>query len=282
MRFANSKCHPVDRATKSFHKMLKRTKNDFPLSFKFARANVLQSILDAIKDLIKEGTWDCNKDGIKMQAMDSAHIFLCFLTLDVSGFTNYVCEMDTSFSFSLSTLGKILKCASGDDSIEFHYVSQDVVNWKFENARKDRYQEIELRLMDIQSEGLIIPDHVHECQISLSSKEFKDTMTDLAQFGEECIIQASAEGVTFSVKGDTGLATTTLTPSKERGDQFLRSSNPVRHVFGIRSLVSFTKAAPLSPSVTLYLSAELPLVVEYIMKDIGSLKFYLAPKLEEN
>ena len=46
----------------------------------------------------------------------------------------------------------------------------------------------------------------------------------------------------------------------------------------------FNKAATLSNSVKLSLSSESPLVVEYKIEEIGSLRFYLAPKIndEEN
>jgi len=43
----------------------------------------------------------------------------------------------------------------------------------------------------------------------------------------------------------------------------------------------FNKAAPLSPNVNLYLSGESPLVVEYKMEGLGALKFYLAPKIND-
>jgi hypothetical protein len=48
------------------------------------------------------------------------------------------------------------------------------------------------------------------------------------------------------------------------------------------SLADFAKAASLSSVVKLSMSKDLPLVVEYTIDDIGHLKFYLAPKIDED
>lgn len=44
---------------------------------------------------------------------------------------------------------------------------------------------------------------------------------------------------------------------------------------------SFTKASPLSNIVTISMSSDLPVVVEYKIADMGYIRYYLAPKIEE-
>jgi len=41
----------------------------------------------------------------------------------------------------------------------------------------------------------------------------------------------------------------------------------------------FNKASSISESVVLYLSSESPLAVEFKIKNLGTLKFFLAPKV---
>jgi proliferating cell nuclear antigen len=43
----------------------------------------------------------------------------------------------------------------------------------------------------------------------------------------------------------------------------------------------FTKASCLSNQVTLSMSPEVPLVVEYNIGEIGHVRYYLAPKIED-
>jgi proliferating cell nuclear antigen len=58
-------------------------------------------------------------------------------------------------------------------------------------------------------------------------------------------------------------------------------TEPVTLTFALRYLNSFCKATPLSGQVTLSLSKELPIVVEYRIADMGYVRYYLAPKIED-
>ena len=51
--------------------------------------------------------------------------------------------------------------------------------------------------------------------------------------------------------------------------------------FALRYLNNFAKACPLASSVKLALSKDVPLMVEFVIPDIGGLKFYLAPKIDD-
>lgn len=61
----------------------------------------------------------------------------------------------------------------------------------------------------------------------------------------------------------------------------IEMQEPVSLTFALRYLNSFTKATPLSATVTISLSPDLPVVVEYKIADMGYVRYYLAPKIEE-
>ena len=52
--------------------------------------------------------------------------------------------------------------------------------------------------------------------------------------------------------------------------------------YGLQYLNSFAKASSLSNVVTLHISAKYPLMIDYEIEDLGFLKFYLAPKMDED
>lgn len=62
----------------------------------------------------------------------------------------------------------------------------------------------------------------------------------------------------------------------------IEMETPVSLTFALRYMNSFTKATPLASQVTVSLSSELPVVVEYKIAEMGYLRFYLAPKIEED
>lgn len=61
----------------------------------------------------------------------------------------------------------------------------------------------------------------------------------------------------------------------------IEMNEPVSLSFALRYMNSFTKATPLSETVTISLSSELPVVVEYKVAEMGYIRYYLAPKIEE-
>jgi proliferating cell nuclear antigen len=64
----------------------------------------------------------------------------------------------------------------------------------------------------------------------------------------------------------------------------VRCEEEVSLTFALRYLNFFAKATPLSGSVTLRMSPDVPLVTEYKIGDdgdLGHIRFYLAPKIEE-
>ena len=62
----------------------------------------------------------------------------------------------------------------------------------------------------------------------------------------------------------------------------LEVDDPVTSSFALRYLNIFNKAATLSPTVTLKLTADTPIVVEYKIDKLGSVKYFLAPKINDD
>merc|ERR1711872_470350 len=120
--------------------------------------------------------------------------------------------------------------------------------------------------------------------MKLPSNEFQRIIRDLSQFGESVVIACKKEGVTFSAAGDIGTGNIKLAQtatSEEEEAVTIEIQEPVTLTFACRYLNMFTKASCLSPQVTLSMSPEVPLVVEYKIGDIGHIRYYLAPKIED-
>lgn len=56
---------------------------------------------------------------------------------------------------------------------------------------------------------------------------------------------------------------------------------PVTLKFALRYLALFTKATPLGPVVTISMTPDNPVVVEYPIDTFGYVRYYLAPKIDE-
>ena len=56
----------------------------------------------------------------------------------------------------------------------------------------------------------------------------------------------------------------------------------VQQTFSLRYLNNFTKATTLCDSVMLRMGQDVPLEVEYKIGDFGALRYYLAPKIDDD
>merc|ERR1712226_964873 len=155
-----------------------------------------------------------------------------------------------------------------------------------ESSEEDRIADFDLKLMQIESEHMEIPEQHYKVVAKLPSSEFQKICKDLKEFGETMQMSASKEGIKFSVAGDLGSGNVMLKPrdaEKPEDKVSLTVHEPVTATFALRYLVNFAKAAPLCGTVELGLGPDAPLLVRYNLEnaDNGFMQFYLAPKIDE-
>jgi proliferating cell nuclear antigen len=248
---------------------------------------MLKKITEAMKDLVTEANFDCSTTGISVQAMDSSHVSLVGLLLRAEGFDHYRCDRNISLGINLGSMAKVLKCCNNDDIVTLKSDDNgDAMTFMFENQNQDRISDFELKLMDIDSEHLGIPDTDYKAQIQMPASDFQRICRDLAILGDTVTIAVGKSGVKFSVTGELGSGNMTLkentsVDTKEEDRVTIEMEEPVALNFALRYLNFFTKATPLSGSVILNLSKDVPLVVEYRIEELGHIRYYLAPKIED-
>ncbi|KAF6205745.1 hypothetical protein GE061_019918 [Apolygus lucorum] len=253
---------------------------------RLVQSSILKKVLDAIKDLLNEATFDCSDSGMQLQAMDNSHVSLVSLNLRSDGFDKYRCDRNLSMGINLGSMFKIMKCAANDDILTIKAQDNaDTVMFMFESPNQEKVSDYEMKLMDIDQEHLGIPETDYSSIIKMPSGEFSRICKDLSQFGESMVISCTKEGVKFSAAGDVGSANIKLAQTsnvdKEEEAVIIEMQEPVTLTFACRYLNSFTKATPLSGQVILSMSADVPLVVEYKIGEIGQIRYYLAPKIED-
>lgn len=253
---------------------------------RLAQGSLLKKVLESIKDLLNEGTWDCNSNGMSLQAMDSSHVSLVSLMLRSDGFDTYRCDRNLSMGINLSSMSKILKCACNDDAITVKAGDNaDTVTFMFESPNGDKVSDYEMKLMDLDSEHLGIPETDYSAVVKMPAGEFQRICRDLSQIGESVVICCTKEGVKFSASGDLGTGNVKLaqTANVDKEDEavVIEMQEAVTLTFALRYLNFFTKATPLSGQVSLSMSPDVPLVVEYKIGDMGYVRYYLAPKIED-
>jgi proliferating cell nuclear antigen len=65
---------------------------------RLVQGNLLKKVLESLKDLLNEATWDCADSGIQLQAMDNSHVSLVSVSLRSDGFDKFRCDRQVTFS----------------------------------------------------------------------------------------------------------------------------------------------------------------------------------------
>jgi len=250
------------------------------------QAGLLKKILDSIKDLVTEANFECSPSGITLQALDSSHVALVSMLLRKEGFDKYVCNKSLTLGINLASMSKIFKCSSNDDTVTIKSSDEDTVEFIFESFNEEKLSQFELKQMRIESEALGIPDQVYQAVVTMNSSEFQKTCRDMMTVGDTVNIAATKEGVKFSVSGDLGkgsvLCRATENADKPEDGLTIQFNEAVSLSFALRYLNYFTKATALSPTVILSMAENVPLVTEYSIDELGYVRYYLAPKIDED
>ena len=249
--------------------------------------SLFRKTLESCHDIVDDANIDCNESGLSLQAMDASHVALVYLTLNASGFDKYICTEAKNLGVNLGSILKILKCGDAADKLTLKTnVENSELKFTFENETSGRVFEYSMSLMDIEADRLSIPEQEPDARIILPASEFQRICRDLTQFGDSVKLSVSKSSISFGVTSASGNGVIVLSNnSSAEGDSqvSIKCQENIELSFALRFLTSFTKATSLSDNVILELSSERPLVVIYeLADDAGYIKFYLAPKVDED
>jgi len=149
----------------------------------------------------------------------------------------------------------------------------------------NKKQTFELRLMDLDVEQLGIPEQDYQAKFTMPSSEFTKIIKDLLIIGETVIIDVKKSSVTFKAEGEIGKSEIHLQKDEaigSTGESFdLQVEDPIELSFATQYLKKFSTAGPLARDVTVALSADVPMVIAYEVEGFGHLKYFLAPKIDD-
>lgn len=219
--------------------------------------------------------------------MDESHIALVSMKLGCDSFDSYRCDRAIPLGINIDSLTKVLKSANNSDVLTLRAEDDgDILGLVFEDANnRDRISEYNLKLMNIDQEHLSIPETEFTSTITMSSAEYQRIIRDLSSLAELITVNATKDGVRFSVEGEIGTGAVNLKPStnisEDAASVDIQVSEPVSLGFNIKYLLHTCKAGSLSTKVSLNMTANHPIHISYKLA-AGHLDFYLAPTINDD
>nr|WCZ58304.1 proliferating cell nuclear antigen [Paratrimastix eleionoma] len=251
----------------------------------FEQASLLKKLVEAIKELTDTACFEVTSTGISCQAMDTSHVSLVTFVLKGAQLAHFRCDRSLTLGLNLKTLTKLLKTAGNEDKCTLKAEEDgDRLTIMIEAKNGSKTSSYEIKMMDITQDSLGVSDAEYKAVLKMNSEEFMRICRDMSLIGDTVQIEMNKEAVSFTVTGEETSGTVTLRPSTPVDDDAgtsIEIQEPLNLSFALRFLNFFTKASPLSEKVTVSLSPDQPLCVSYDIGDMGNIRYFLAPKIED-
>lgn len=273
----------------------KRAKTAGGFRFRTTQVQAMKTMIEAIKDVVTEVNITFDASGVRVAAMDSAHVCLVYASLQAPSIEEYDCAGAHVLGVNMLSLYKIVKTVAVNETLSMSYdPGTPELEIVIRNEEKRTDKAYALALMDIDEDAMTIPDKQFEFVINMNAVDFQHICRDLSVISDAATLECTAAELVFRSQGDFAKAAFTVRegggPESEGGPAARMSmtcgagasdGGPLRATFSLKYLLSFTKATGLCTAIDIYFGRNFPLVVEYAVANLGRLKFCLAPRQED-
>lgn len=256
--------------------------SEYSLEIQTVQSSTIKVLVEALKEILTDTVIEITPENIKICTMDSSHIILIHLKLDASKFEYYYCESRKFIGVNILNLNKIIKTINNNDTLTLFMRADDCNHLciRIENNEKNTMRTTKLNLLDLENTNFEIPAAVFHSVITLPSGDFQKICRDISNLSEYMEIKNVNNKLIISCNGDFCSQEIVISDSdKKRMDKLNECSQEIfQGVFNVKYLVLFTKCTNLSNTVELYLKNDYPLIIQYTVGSLGSVKLCLAPQ----
>lgn len=246
-----------------------------------------KTLFTALKDIIVDTNIIITKSGLKIIDLDSTHSVLVYLDLPAKNFELFDCKKDKIvIGVELSHLFKILNFMDPHDTMTIYIDNTDYndgvvsyLSFKFDNKVNKQCSTYKLNLMESNDESDCYPDIVYSSVITFPSANFQKIIKNFMSLSSHVDIISVDNCLKFKTSGSIGVGDITFTESENMS--FTKKDNPskiIQGTFSLKQLSYFIKCTNLCTQIEIYLDNELPLITEYAVASLGTLRLGLSPR----
>lgn len=242
---------------------------------KLEDTSILKSAFNSITNIVEEVQIQVDQEGLRLNALDKAHITFIHLELKKTVFTEYECTTPTSINIDTLEFNKILNRCKTSDELTLTCNDNNLIII-FENLSATR--TFKIRLIDMEYEAPTIPDIEYPFSCDLPTKVFKDNVSDVELFSEKLNIRHYLDDDYLYIDGGGDFGETSSRYLIETDEDGACDS-----VYNIDKIKDFLKSEKFSNTIILKSGDNLPLLLEFrLITNDGLINFVLAPRIEQD
>lgn len=239
-------------------------------------AKFFKSCIDAIVNLVDEGTFEVSKDGMRLRTMDPSQIAMVDFVLPKEAFSKLDVDEKASICVNLVDLSKILTRARSQEKLSIKLDEKEsrlLLQFTGESKR-----HVKLPLLESAASLPREPKIAFDASLKVKGGALKAMFHDAGVLSSHVILQADDNEFVVEAHGDAGdLRIETKKDSEVLPE--LKLGGKARAMFPFEYLDDMTRACPDDATIELQLKSEAPVRVSY---EVGKAKlaYYLAPRVE--
>ncbi len=240
-------------------------------------ASLLKDSISTIGELIDEGIFKVNKNGLELIAADRAMVAVVDFKLPATVFDKFEVDKEQTIAVNMTNLVSVLKRVGSNERLELE-LKDNKLEIKMKNASTRKFT---VPLLDISQEEIPPINQLDfKAKVKVKSDILKSGIDDADIVGDSVIFQASKDGFNLRASGDISSTELTL----ERGNDALLDLNATGVViarYPLDYLKKIIKASKLANEINLRWSKDYPIRMDFTSVDKVSLGFVLAPRVSE-
>lgn len=257
--------------------------SQYKFNIQTVQAGAFRVLIEALKDILTDCNFIFDKTGIKLIATDNSHNVLIHMKLAAENFDYYYCSDNISIGINMNNIYKLIKTMCNTDILTLFLENEcsNQLGIQINNKDKNTQTIFRLNLLDIQDDGITIPDAEFETELTLPSSDFQKIIRDMINIGELIEIKSVGNELILNCEGDFASQETRLCETNN-GLQFSQIGSleqPIQGIYSLKYLLLFTKCTNMCNQIHIYIKNDYPLVITYSVANLGDIKLCLAPNI---
>lgn len=264
--------------------------SEYLLNIKTIQASTIKLVIDAMKEILMDVNLEFDDTGMKIIALDNTHIVLIHLKLDAEKFERYYCEKKLYVGINMLKFHMLIKTITNSDILSLFILKSDpnILGITIENSERNVKTTYRLSMLDIDVVNVDIPPQDFNTIITMPSSYLQKIIRDMHNLAEYIEIKNENDKLILSCQGEFCCQETILGTEKSqninmrKNDMGLEANKEViQGVFSLKYLSIFTKCTNLSSSVEIYLKNAYPIILQYSIASMGTVRLCLAQKNDD-
>ena len=261
--------------------------SEYLLDIKTVQASTIKLVIDAMKEILMDVNLEFDETGMKIIALDNTHIVLIHLKLEADKFEKYYCERKLYVGINMLKFHMLIKTITNSDILSLFILKNDpnVLGITIENSERNVKTTYRLSMLDIDVVNVEIPPQDFNTTITMPSAYLQKIIRDMHNLAEYIEIKNINEKLILSCQGEFCCQETILGTEKSQNINMIKngdnSQEIIQGVFSLKYLSIFTKCTNLCSTVEIYLKNSYPIILQYGIASMGSVKLCLAQKSED-